>query len=83
MFGDNAMETGIPADIYRFYLLYNRPESQDSAFTWSDLMTKNNAELLNNFGNFINRYVKIEVESLPSITVFLHLKNSCVHQEEF
>ena len=55
VFGDNAMETGIPADVFRFYLLHNRPETQDSAFAWSDLLARNNAELLNNFGNFINR----------------------------
>ena len=30
VFGDNAKETGIPADIYRFYLLYVRPEGQVS-----------------------------------------------------
>ena len=28
VFGDNAKETGIPADIFRFYLLFLRPESQ-------------------------------------------------------
>ena len=28
VFGNNANETGIPADIYRFYLLYVRPETQ-------------------------------------------------------
>lgn len=55
MFGDMAKDTGIPADIWRFYLLYLRPEGQDSAFSWSDLMLKNNSELLNNLGNFINR----------------------------
>ncbi|XP_063215118.1 methionine--tRNA ligase, cytoplasmic isoform X2 [Chroicocephalus ridibundus] len=55
VFGDMAKDTGIPADIWRFYLLYLRPEGQDSAFSWSDLMLKNNSELLNNLGNFINR----------------------------
>ncbi|XP_074931692.1 methionine--tRNA ligase, cytoplasmic isoform X4 [Phalacrocorax aristotelis] len=55
VFGDMAKDTGIPADIWRFYLLYVRPEGQDSAFSWSDLMLKNNSELLNNLGNFINR----------------------------
>ncbi|XP_053151072.1 methionine--tRNA ligase, cytoplasmic isoform X2 [Hemicordylus capensis] len=55
VFGDMAKDTGIPADIWRFYLLYMRPESQDSAFSWSDLMLKNNSELLNTLGNFINR----------------------------
>lgn len=47
--------SGIPADIWRFYLIYVRPESQDSAFSWEDFMTKNNSELLNNLGNFVNR----------------------------
>lgn len=56
VFGNNAQETGIPADVWRFYLLYVRPESQDSTFSWSDLMVKNNSELLNNLGNFANRY---------------------------
>jgi len=28
VFGNNANETDIPADIYRFYLLYVRPETQ-------------------------------------------------------
>ena len=55
VFGNDAQDTGIPADIYRFYLLYVRPESQDSAFSWADLVMKNNSELLNNLGNFVNR----------------------------
>ncbi|XP_041036224.1 methionine--tRNA ligase, cytoplasmic [Carcharodon carcharias] len=55
VFGDMAKETGIPADIWRFYLLFVRPEGQDSSFSWNDLMLKNNSELLNNLGNFVNR----------------------------
>ena len=31
---------------------------QDSSFSWDDLLLKNNSELLNNLGNFINRYVQ-------------------------
>ena len=34
VFGDNAQDTGIPADIWRFYLLFMRPESQASARTF-------------------------------------------------
>ncbi|KAF5301126.1 hypothetical protein FQR65_LT08956 [Abscondita terminalis] len=55
VFGNNAQDTGIPSDVWRFYLLYVRPESQDSSFSWNDLVTKNNSELLNNLGNFVNR----------------------------
>ena len=43
VFGNDAQETGIPADVWRFYLMYMRPESQDSAFKWEDLMMKNNS----------------------------------------
>lgn len=55
VFGNNAKDTGIPADIWRFYLLFVRPESQDSSFSWDDFLLKNNSELLNNLGNFVNR----------------------------
>lgn len=55
VFGNSAKETGIPADIWRFYLMYMRPENQDTSFSWADLMNKSNSELLNNLGNFVNR----------------------------
>ena len=42
----------------RFYLMYTRPENQDSTFKWEDLMLKNNSELLANLGNFVNRATK-------------------------
>nr|CAB3263652.1 methionine--tRNA ligase, cytoplasmic [Phallusia mammillata] len=58
VFGDQAGSTAIDSDIWRFYLLYMRPEGQDTQFSWSDFMTKNNSELLNNLGNFINRSLK-------------------------
>lgn len=57
VFGNDAKETGIPADIWRFYLIYIRPEGQDSSFCWDDFREKVNGELLNNLGNFINRAV--------------------------
>ncbi|EZA60354.1 Methionyl-tRNA synthetase, cytoplasmic [Ooceraea biroi] len=55
VFGTDARDTGISADVWRFYLAYIRPETQDSNFNWVDLATKNNSELLNNLGNFVNR----------------------------
>lgn len=42
VFGNDAQTTTIPADIWRFYLLYVRPESQDSTFSWDDFLLKNN-----------------------------------------
>jgi methionyl-tRNA synthetase len=55
VFGDDAIDSGIPSEVWRYYLLYNRPEQADTVFLWEDFAAKNNAELLNNLGNFINR----------------------------
>ena len=55
VFGTDAMETGIPADAWRFYIFYNRPEKQDFQFTWKDFQEKMNSELIGNLGNLVNR----------------------------
>ncbi|ELP85913.1 methionine-tRNA synthetase, putative [Entamoeba invadens IP1] len=55
VFGDDAMKTGIPAEVWRYYLLMNRPEQSDTIFLWTDLMEKNNNELLKNLGNLAQR----------------------------
>ncbi|KAJ0170340.1 hypothetical protein K1T71_014268 [Dendrolimus kikuchii] len=55
VFGNDAQETGIPSDVWRFYLASIRPETSDSSFSWVELGTRNNSELLNNLGNFCHR----------------------------
>ena len=55
VFGTDVMETGIPADVWRFYIFYNRPEKSDAMFSWSDFKEKVNGELIGNFGNLVNR----------------------------
>ncbi|MDR0501921.1 MAG: methionine--tRNA ligase [Treponema sp.] len=55
VFGTDAMETGIPADVWRFYIFYNRPEKSDAQFTWKDFQEKVNSELIGNLGNLVNR----------------------------
>ncbi len=55
VFGDNAKETGIDADAWRYYLMINRPEKTDTKFTWKDLQEKVNNELAGNLGNLVNR----------------------------
>lgn len=55
VFGNDAKDTKIPSDTWRYYLIAIRPESQDSSFNWVDLQTRNNSELLNTSGNFLNR----------------------------
>ncbi|HVP17932.1 MAG TPA: methionine--tRNA ligase [Spirochaetia bacterium] len=55
VFGSDAKDTGIPPDVWRFYIYYNRPERADSLFTWKDFQEKVNAELIGNLGNLVNR----------------------------
>ncbi|MFA5796801.1 MAG: methionine--tRNA ligase [Candidatus Woesearchaeota archaeon] len=55
VFGDDAKSTGIPADVYRYYLMINRPEKMDTEFSWDDFRIKNNSELVGNLGNLVNR----------------------------
>ena len=55
VFGNDCRDTGIPADVWRFYIYYNRPENSDYQFTWSDFQEKVNGELIGNFANLVNR----------------------------
>lgn len=55
VFGTDAKDTGIPADVWRFYMFYNRPETSDYMFTWKDFQEKVNSELIGNLGNLVNR----------------------------
>ncbi len=42
-------------DILRYVLISIAPESKDSEFTWKDFQARNNNELADIFGNFVNR----------------------------
>ncbi len=55
VFGNDAMESGIAADVWRFYIFFNRPEKSDYTFTWSEFQDKVNGELIGNLGNLVNR----------------------------
>lgn len=67
VFGDDAMKSGIPSEVWRYFLLINRPENQDTVFTWNDFIAKNNNELLANLGNFSNRALKFTVASFKGV----------------
>ncbi|XP_011500338.1 PREDICTED: methionine--tRNA ligase, cytoplasmic [Ceratosolen solmsi marchali] len=79
VFGTDARETGISADVWRFYLAYIRPESMDSNFNWVDLATKNNSELLNNLGNFINRALMFVEKNFNSKIPQMELSDEDMH----
>ncbi|PVH93681.1 methionyl-tRNA synthetase [Periconia macrospinosa] len=58
VFGDSARKTGVPSDVWRYFLLSHRPETGDTEFTWDSFISCNNNLLLKNFGNFVNRVLK-------------------------
>jgi len=46
-------------DTLRYVLTSIAPETKDSEFTWKDFQTRNNSELADIFGNFVNRTLKL------------------------
>ena len=43
------------ADVLRYTLCANAPETKDNDFTWKDFQSRNNNELVATLGNFVNR----------------------------
>ncbi|CAJ0587351.1 unnamed protein product, partial [Mesorhabditis spiculigera] len=78
VFGDAARDTGIEPDVWRFYLLYMRPESQDTAFSWDDFSLKVNSELLANLGNFVNRALSFLANNYGGVVPEMHLDEADV-----
>lgn len=58
VFGDSVQALGVAAEVWRYYLLVNRPEKADADFSWADFLAKNNNELLPNLGNLCNRLLQ-------------------------
>jgi hypothetical protein len=40
VFGPAARDTGIPASVWRYYLLATRPETADAMFSWADCVSQ-------------------------------------------
>jgi methionyl-tRNA synthetase len=54
-------------DALRYYLAVAGPENQDTDFTWSEFIRRNNDELLANWGNLVNRSVSFAARNVGSI----------------
>ncbi len=76
VFGNDAMDSGIPVDVWRYYLLVNRPERSDSTFTWDDFGERLNNELVANIGNFVNRLMsflnRFNDSAIPDVNLTKH-----------
>jgi methionyl-tRNA synthetase len=53
---DDALEV-MDGELWRFYLLYNRPEGRDVNFSWEELEKAVNGVLISNVANLINRVI--------------------------
>jgi methionyl-tRNA synthetase len=54
LYGDDALEV-MDGELWRFYLLYNRPEGRDTNFSWEELEKAINGVLISNVANLMNR----------------------------
>ncbi len=54
VFTDAALEL-LPADYWRYFLMANAPESDDTSFTWELFTAGVNKDLADTLGNFVNR----------------------------
>ncbi|WP_431043372.1 methionine--tRNA ligase [Streptomyces sp. P1-3] len=54
VFTDAALEL-LPADYWRYFLIANAPESDDTSFTWEHFTATVNKDLADTLGNFVNR----------------------------
>jgi len=46
-----------PPDPLRYYIAANAPETKDADFTWREFQARNNGELADILGNFVNRSI--------------------------
>src|SRR4051794_25817162 len=54
-------------DSLRYYLSANGPENQDTDFTWSEFVRRNNDELVAAWGNLVNRSLSFTAKNIGEI----------------
>ena len=54
-------------DALRYFIAVAGPETQDTDFTWAEFVRRNNDELVNTWGNLVNRTVSMIAKNLGSI----------------
>jgi methionyl-tRNA synthetase len=54
-------------DALRYYVAIAGPENQDTDFTWSEFVRRNNDELVANWGNLVNRSISFAARNIGEI----------------
>ena len=52
------------ADALRYFIAAAGPETQDTDFTWSEFVRRNNDELVAGWGNLVNRTVSMAAKNV-------------------
>jgi methionyl-tRNA synthetase len=63
-------------DALRYYLAVAGPENQDTDFTWSEFVRRNNDELVATWGNLVNRAVSFAARNIGSVPEAGHLTDA-------
>ena len=78
VFGDDVIKLekdyGVPVDVWRYYLLANRPENSDSTFSWKDFQERTNNELIATFANLVHRTIHFSYKHCQGIEPGVHEK---------
>lgn len=63
------MLTRFKPDVIRYYLAANMPETKDSEFSWDDMASRVNNELVATYGNFLHRALSFTFKNYGKIPV--------------
>ncbi|WP_326825773.1 methionine--tRNA ligase [Streptosporangium sp. NBC_01756] len=64
------------ADALRYYIAVAGPETQDTDFTWSEFLNRNNGELVAAWGNLVNRSISMAAKNFGVIPALGDLTDS-------
>ncbi|WP_028647308.1 methionine--tRNA ligase [Nocardiopsis sp. CNT312] len=55
------------ADALRYYIMAAGPETQDTDFTWTEFVRRNNDELVAAWGNLVNRSISMAAKNIGAV----------------
>jgi methionyl-tRNA synthetase len=64
------------ADALRYYIAVAGPENQDTDFTWSEFVNRNNGELVAAWGNLVNRSISMAAKNFGAVPEAVNLTDA-------
>jgi methionyl-tRNA synthetase len=81
LYCDDALEV-MDGELWRFYLLYNRPEGRDVSFSWEELEKAINGVLISNVANLMNRVISFVQNEFDAVVPDVELDPEVTEQLE-